>query len=592
MRPPHAFRAGLPTLRRSLPARLRTTSVGLLVLALAVGAGAGLAAVAFHSLVRLLTLLFTGNGGFPGTGAGTGAGPVAGHGQPSPWFGPWFVVVVPALAGLAYGPLLYRFSRGARSEGLPEVMYAVARRGGRLPARIAAVRTLGSAVCIGGGSVGPEGPVAQVGSALGSVLGGSVRAAEDRMRVLVGCGTAGGIAATFNAPLAGVFFAMELVLRNFAAEAFGMVVLASVAATAVALAFLGDRTYLQLPDLHVEHGSDYALFALLGLLAGAAGVGFTQAFRLIGRGCSALWRGPQWARPAVGGLVLGALFLAVPQVFGIGDQAVEEALRGGYALPVLLLLMVAKTGATSLTIGIGGSGGAFAPSLFVGAAAGMAFGTAAHAVLPGVAGPAAVYGVLGMGAVFAGSARAPVTAVVIMLELTDEYAVLLPLMVAVVLATGVSRLLSADTVYTSSLRRRGVDVEGVRPAGAVTLGQVMASWPRPLALATHPAAAADRLAAQDVGTLPVADDDGTYVGVVTLQQAILAGHDAGDAATLAALTATPPVLTDTMTVDRALDALISRPGLDAVPVLNGSGLHPVGWLTRRALARALAPGRP
>ena len=194
-----------------------------------------------------------------------------------PALGIWFLLLAPVVGGGVYGPLVHFFAREARGHGVPEVMYAVARRGGRIPPKVAAVKALASALSIGGGgSVGREGPIVQIGSALGSSLGQLLRVTEPRMRVLVACGAAGGIAATFNAPLAGVFFAMELILRDFAAEAFGMVVISSVTASVIARAAMGDEPFLQLPAFRVEHLTGYLLFALLGVLAGAVGVSFVK----------------------------------------------------------------------------------------------------------------------------------------------------------------------------------------------------------------------------------------------------------------------------------------------------------------------------
>jgi CIC family chloride channel protein len=193
------------------------------------------------------------------------------------WIGPWFVLVAPVVAGLLYGPLVQRFAHEARGHGVPEVMLAVAQRGGRIAPQVAVVKSLASALYIGsGGSVGREGPIVQIGSALGSTIGRVTRIADGRLRVLVACGAAGGIAATFNAPLAGVFFAMELILRDFTVESFGAVVLASVTASVVGRAAFGDTAFLHLPGFHVRHPAEYLLYAGLGLLAGGIGVGFTR----------------------------------------------------------------------------------------------------------------------------------------------------------------------------------------------------------------------------------------------------------------------------------------------------------------------------
>ncbi|MCB0897140.1 MAG: chloride channel protein, partial [Nocardioidaceae bacterium] len=288
----------------------RESDSGLLVLALVVGAGAGLGAVAFRWLVVTFTRVLSGHDDY--AAAGRSAHPWL------PGLGPWFLLLAPVVAGLVYGPLVHAFAREARGHGVPEVMDAVARRGGRIRPQVAGVKALASALCIGGGgSVGREGPIVQIGSALGSTLGRLVRAEEDRTRILVACGAAGGIAATFNAPLAGVFFAMELILADFAARSFGMVVLSSVTASVIGRAMLGDEPFLRLPPFSVEHPGEYLLFALLGVLAGLVGVVFTRFLYLVEDGCDRVWRGPEWLRPAVGGLLLGVVLLALPQMYGV-----------------------------------------------------------------------------------------------------------------------------------------------------------------------------------------------------------------------------------------------------------------------------------
>ncbi|MEO7195679.1 MAG: chloride channel protein, partial [Pseudonocardiaceae bacterium] len=379
---------------------LRGTPAGLLSLALGVGAGAGLGAVVFRYLILWCTELFTGRADY--SVAGHAANPLV------PGLGMFFVLLAPVLGGAVYGPIVHRFAREARGHGVPEVMLAVAERGGRIAPRVAVVKALASALCIGsGGSVGREGPIVQIGSALGSSLGQLVRLPERRLRLLVACGAAGGISATFNAPIAGVFFAMELILGDFGVESFGAVVLASVTSAVIGQAVFGKQPFLPLPAFHLSSPVEFGTYALLGLLAGAVGIGFIKTLYGIEDLVDKLWRGPEWLRPAVGGVLLGGLLLALPQLYGVGYPVLTGALTSHYLLWFLAILLVGKMLATSLTIAIGGSGGVFAPSLFVGAMAGTAFGQLAHAALPGLVGSPGAYGIVGMGAVFAATSRAP-----------------------------------------------------------------------------------------------------------------------------------------------------------------------------------------
>ncbi|MEU8585866.1 chloride channel protein [Streptomyces sp. NPDC048664] len=555
-----------------------------MALAVVVGGGAGAGSVVFRWCIQTFTRLLSGRtdySAFPGAG------------NPHvPWLGPYFVLLAPVVGGLLYGPLVNRFAKEARGHGVPEVMLAVAQRGGRISPKVAVVKTLASALTIGsGGSVGREGPIVQIGSALGSTLGRLTRATEGRMKLLVACGAAGGIAATFNAPLAGVFFAMELILGTFSAEAFGATVLASVTASIIGRATFGDTAFLNLPDFHVEHLTQYGLFALLGVLAAVVGMGFARFLYLVEDPCDWLWRGPEWLRPAVGGLVLGLVLLALPQMYGVGYPVLEKATEGGYAVGFLLLLLVGKMLATSLTIGIGGSGGVFAPSLFIGAMLGSAYGAGVSHLLPGTAGAVGAYALIGMGAVFAGAARAPITAVVILFELTGEYSIILPLMLAIVLATATSHLLSRDTVYTLKLRRRGIDLEGPAPGapiGAQHVGAVMEPLPSALPATTALADAADLLSLSGHGALPVADATGEYVGVVTAQAVAEALAEQPDAApTTVGRLAEPPVpVTTDQPLAQALHALLSAPGT-GLPVLDTLQGQPVGWLSHQSALRAV-----
>jgi CIC family chloride channel protein len=562
---------------------LRTSNGGLLALAILVGAGAGFGAVIFRWLIHTFTEFFTGYADYAGRGH------VANPNFPA--LGIYFVLLTPVIAGILYGPLVYFFAREARGHGVPEVMYAVARRGGRIAPQVAAVKALASALCIGGGgSVGREGPIVQIGSALGSTLGRIVRVAELRMRVLVACGAAGGIAATFNAPLAGVFFAMELILRDFNTQSFGMVVLASVTASVIGRTILGDEPFLRLPAFHVDHLAQYVLFAVLGLLAGAVGVAFSKVLYLIEDACDWAWRGPEWLRPAVGGILLGGLLLLLPEMYGVGYPVLADGIAGKYAVGFLIVLLIGKMVACSLTIGIGGSGGVFAPSLFIGAMLGSAYGQLAHQAIPGIAGQAGVYGLIGMGAVFAGAARAPITAVIIMFELTGEYSIILPLMVAIVLATGVSHLITADTIYTLKLRRRGVNLDDAVGLIATTAGQVME--PVGIALDSHDSltAAVAELVRSRHGQLPVIDAGGRYLGVVTAGAAadVLADGEHDDAAVAEAVEQIASVQTTT-NLDDALTVLDSAVAA-AVPVLAGTSgdRRLVGWLSHQQILRALA----
>ena len=568
---------------------LRGSPTGLLALALAVGAGAGLGAIVFRYLILWFTQFFSGHPDYSATASA--AHPFfSGAANPHlPWLGPLFVVLAPAAGGLLYGPLIERFAREARGHGVPEVMLAVAERGGRISPAVAVVKSLASALCIGsGGSVGREGPIVQIGSALGSTLGQLVRLPESRLRLLVACGAAGGISATFNAPIAGVFFGLELILRDFETESFGVVVLASITAAVIGRAAFGSRAFLTLPPFHLVSTAEFGLYAALGLLAAVVGVAFIRVLYGLEDLADQLWRGPDWLRPGAGGLLLGLLLLALPQMYGVGYPVLEGGIRGDYAVWFLLVLLGAKMLATSLTIAIGGSGGVFAPSLFIGAMLGTAFGDVVHGLLPGLTAPPGAYGLVGMGAVFAGAARAPITAVLILFDLTGDYTIILPLMAAIVLATGASAALSGETIYTLKLRRRGIDLLRGRAANlmeVLSVSEAMrplpAGVPQDLALGE----VIERFAREEVAALPVVDAEGAYRGTVTAQEVERAMRDNALDLVAGDLAQSTPTLAPEQSLERALGLLVrdERAGL---PVVTADDRSVVGWLTHRDVLRA------
>lgn len=435
--------------------------LGLTGAALIVGAGAGLGAAGFRWLIFSVTWLVTGDQQFGQQGRIGSA-----H---LPWLGLGFLVLAPVAGGLLYGPLIYRFAREARGHGVPEVMIAVASGDGKIRPRVSIIKALASALCIGfGGSVGREGPIVQIGSALASGLGQLTRLPGLKSRTLVACGAAAGISATFNAPVTGALFGAELILRELAVDSLLPMILSAVAADMIGRAFFGSApVFGQMPhDLVITHPAVYLLVSLLGLAAALLGVSFHAILYKVEDISDALWKGrPEWARPAAGGVLLGLVLLALPQMYGVGYPVMNQAITGHETLWFLLVLMAGKMVAASLTIGIGGSGGVFAPSLFTGATAGTAFGIIAGHLFGPVAGPPAVYGVIAMGAVFAAAAQAPLTSVASVVEMTGNYGLILPVMLAAGIAALLARRLSYGTIYTRKLLRRGIDIESPASSG-------------------------------------------------------------------------------------------------------------------------------
>lgn len=511
---------------------------GLFALAVLVGAGSGGAAVLFRLGIERWTLLLTGAGDYT-----LSLGPSFGL---LSFAGRRFVLVAPVLSGLLVGPLMARLGRTRTGHGVSGVMSSAQHGDGSMAPLPALASTAAATLTIGGGgSVGPEGPIAELGAAVSTLVSRRLGLPVHFLRLLAGAGTAAGIASAFNAPLAGAFFAMEVVLLDFTLDAFAFVVLACVSSTVLSHHLLGTTLSLSLPRLDLAGDAQLGWVALLGVIGGVVGVAFSRCVsvtadltaRAAGRA-----RLPAWLRPVLGGALVGLMLLVVPETYGESSAVLDRALDGHYTVATLLGLAAAKAVATSVTLGTGFAGGVFAPSLCIGGMLGAAMGMLAAPDSPTAA---AVFGVIGMGAVFSGAARAPITGVVLIIEMTGQYDLLVPLMLAVVLATVTGRFLTRTTIYTETLRRRGQDPED--PMRTTLMGRAVARSlmrepPAVLDEDDSPARAAAEMTRTGSTVLPVTrssgapgggDDDGPRPGaapsaVAGIGTGAAAGDDGGD----------------------------------------------------------------
>jgi CIC family chloride channel protein len=430
-----------------------------LVLCLLVGGFAGLGAVLFRWLISQFHFLFFDEGR-----------------QLLSFMGQYYIVLIPVIGGLIIGPMIYFLAREAKGHGVPEVMEAVNLEGGRIRPVVALVKTLASSLCIGsGGSVGREGPIVQIGASFGSTIAQWFRLSNERMQTLVACGAAGGIAATFNAPIAGALFALEIILRRVITPKFAYIILSAITADYVASFFLGNKRMFEIPQFQIASPVEIVLYGLLGLVAAFIAVAFIRSVYK----CEDLFNAikiPDYLKPAIGGLAVGLIGLYNVNLMGLGYTEIQNILVAPVAIWLLLLFCILKIIATSFTLGSGGSGGIFSPSLFIGAMLGTALGVFFHDSLPIAIGPPGAYGTVGMAAVFSAATRAPFTAVIIVFEMTGDYKIILPLLAAVSISTVLSRILTPGTIYTTKLLRRGIDIDHVKlPENMtnITVGQAM-----------------------------------------------------------------------------------------------------------------------
>ena len=411
-----------------------------------IGGLCGLAAVAFHWLLEAFQ-----NGIIYRIAA-----------TPGPWRAP-LLIAVPALGGLVAGAGLYFYAPEARGSGIPQVKAAFLLEGGRIPARVIPAKMLLPALNIGtGASLGREGPTVQICAAIASLLGRIFSLSRERLRSLVPVGAAAGLAAAFNTPIAAVTFTLEEILGDTAAKPMGSIVIASVIASVVERSLLGEHTLFSVPSYRLNSIGELPFYVLLGVVSGVAAVAFNVSLLRLRTWFRIQTHVPAWATPGAGGLVLGLLGLCAllltgsSSVFGVGYQQLATGLQGGMPLKIMLILGFFKLAATVVSYSSGSSGGIFGPSLYIGGMLGGVVGTIAGLALGNPSTQAGAFVLVGMGAVFAGIVRAPITSIVIIFEMTNNYSVILPLMAANITSYAIARRLSPIPIYDALLMQDGL----------------------------------------------------------------------------------------------------------------------------------------
>ena len=499
---------------------------------------------------------------------------------------PFLVVLVPALGGGLVGRLL-RDKPETHGHGVPEVVNALEHEG-RLPARDGLLKLLASAITIGtGGSAGREGPIVYGGAAFGSEVGRTLGFTRRELSILMASGAGAGIAASFNAPIAGAIFAMEILLREFQLRVFSPIILASVTATMVGRGVMGSAAMLERVAYTMVSGWEVVFYALLGLLCGYVAYAFIQALhgvedffqgRRPGRLSAFLGRQPLPMRAGLGGLLVGLLALAHPVVWGTGHELANDALVRGLSLALLASGCVLKLTATALTLGSGGSGGTFFPVTVIGAMAGGAFGEVLQMLLPGVSAPSGAYAMVGMGGAVAAMTRGPLTGMMMVYELSGNYAIILPLMVTCTLASALCHVL----VERRSARGRETGLALRR-----TPVRELVVWEEPVAPELSAVALRERLLTSVAAALPVRDAEGQLRGVVTAGALGERLRQTGESATVEQLMDAGPVLSGTTPVSEAL-ATLDAQAVDVLAVEDGGR---AGVVTRMGLAHFLQGSR-
>lgn len=503
----------------------------------------------------------------------------------------WSVLFLPVLGGLLVGIIRHFLVGEEKHHGVAGIMEATALAGGRLRYNRIPVKTISSALSIGSGaSVGPEDPSVQIGANIGSMVGQKLHLSDETIRTLVAAGAAAGIAAAFNAPIAGVFFALEVILGQIGANSMGAIVISAVASAVITQVLSGSQPAFVIPKYAFNSALELPLYFGLGLLAGPLAASYVRLL-YAAQDIFNRWQVPNWIKPAVAGLAVGFTGIFLPQVFGVGYETIEKILAGeNLGVLLLIALIIAKLILTPVSIGGGFMGGVFAPSLFLGAVLGAAYGAIAGSLLPSMALSTAAFAMVGMAAVLAGAVHAPLTAIILLFEMTNDYRIILPLMFSVIVSMLISQIFQRESVYTLGLLRKGIrlnrgrDIEILQ---AITVEEVMQP-PPPILLETDSLERAEAVFRESKHyALPVINVLGNLCAILTIRDLEQARARENPADVVFEISTRDPI---TVYPDENIDQALlkmSPQDLGRLPVVSRENpAQLIGWLRRNDIIRA------
>ena len=487
----------------------------------------------------------------------------------------WRRVLVPVAGSLAMGFLLYRYFPNARGSGVPQTKAALFASEGRITLRTVFGKFFCTSATLASGiPLGREGPSVQVGAGIGSVLGRFLGLRTEQVKKLIPVGAAAAIAAAFNTPLAAVLFALEEITGDLYAPVMGAVVLASATAWMVLRVFLGDHPLFKVPQYQLIHPAEFAVYAVLGVAGGVVSAIFTKLLLAIRARFLRFPQSTVWFQPVAGGLLVGVMGWFVPQVLGVGYGFVGDALNGRMAFQLMLLLVVLKLIAVTTSYATGNAGGIFGPSLFIGAMLGGVVGTVAHHLFPAYTASAGAYALVGMGAVFAGVVRTPMTSVLMIFEMTQDYAVIVPLMIANLVSLFIASRLQHEPIYEGLAMQDGIHLPsaGARQrSGEYQVVRVMQAASQLLPADITVREALEKVRSSPVRTWLLTDQRGV-VGVINSAQLENAAEDADKK--VAELV--DPLIFPHVHADQGLDMALERMGanqFEILPVVNRGNVH-------------------
>ena len=500
---------------------------------------------------------------------------------------PFLLPLMPMLGGLFIGLICKYFPNAVKENGVHKVMYAVALNDGKVRKRTIASCAVTSSITIGsGGSAGREGPTVQIGAAVGSTIGQLLHLSTVRMRVLVGCGAAAGIAASFNAPLAGVLFALEIILGDFAIHTFSPIIIASVIGTVTGRALEGNEVTFNVPVHELVHPTEIIFYLALGVLCGIVARLFTFMYFYIQQVFEEKLKTADIYKPAIGGLIVGMISIFMPQILGNGYDVMEQALTGQMFWGLAFLLVFMKIICTSITLGSGGMGGVFAPSLFIGAMVGTAFGSSVHFIFPTLSASAETYSVVGMGAVAGAVMQAPLTNILMLFELTNDYTLILPIMATCIAASYTYQRFTKHSIYMQNLLNKGINIRHGRETSimnSIKVQDVMSTDITTIAQEMPFRKILETISYSKNFYFPVLDNKGDMTGILSFSdiREVIFEEQLGDLLVAGELANTKVYsLTPQQNLNEAME-VFSQLDVDQLPVVRSEDkLKVIGMLTR------------